>query len=115
MGPVWSARGLAEDGGGDRGVAGMPGISDCPPLSPRPPAALPRQMRWGVWPEGPEGAGSKKKKKGKKNKKKTDLHKLNKCTKWVQTRHVWPGFGGRGSSFRVSLAGPGRKPSRMRH
>lgn len=66
MGPVWSARGLTEDGGGDRGVAGMPGISDCPPLSPHPPAALPRQMRWGVWPEGPEGAGSKKEEGEKK-------------------------------------------------
>lgn len=40
--PCMDATGAQEGGGGGcRGLAGMPGISDCPPLSLCLPAALP--------------------------------------------------------------------------
>lgn len=70
MSPVWTPQGAQEEGGG--GVAGMPGISDCPPLSLRLPAALP-----GKW----EG-GSGQTPEGQKTH--TYTLKLTKCAKWVQ-------------------------------
>lgn len=99
--------------GGDGGVAGMPGISDCPPLSPRPPAALPRQMRWGSLARGTRRGRFKKKEEGKKKKQtctnSTNVPNVSRLGTFSQA------LGGGGRRLGLAWLGPGRKPSRMRH
>lgn len=115
MRPVWSARGLSEEGGRgeDGGVAGMPGISDCPPLSPRPPAALPRQMRWGSLARGTRRGRFKKKEEGKKKNRPAQTQQMYQmCPDSARLARL---FGGGGRRLGLAWLGPGRKPSRMRH
>lgn len=71
MSPVWTPQGLRKGVGGCRGLAGMLGISGCPPLSLFLPVALTVKL----------GRG------GYKSRSKTGSHKLTKWTKCVQTEH----------------------------